>query len=751
MRIRTFLRFNTHSGPAASPGGTDPGRAGERRAGRILALLALFLLPVFCGWSQTLETLVAAYRERPSPSTKAVLVAYAESHPSDREGALALLAVGATEAGKEEQEMAAARLQMVKTRLPALADYAAFHRARALYGLQDYNGAIAELEAVLNSDPRSPLEADAVMLAGEIYLASNYGVEGARLLEKYIDTLPRPAGRALLARCYEAAGELTSAARAFQKVYYEYPVSAEAGSAFTALSRIRRRLGRDYPEAPAKARFTRVDALMRAGQHLTAREELQEMTERLTGADRDLARVWLGKARYIREHDSVAYRWLKSLKVSDDEAEAQRLYYLLESARRLGRRDEVVEILDTLGKKFPKSKWNLEALVSAGNMFLLENEQDRYVPVYRACAEGFPDDTRAAYCDWKVAWSYYIRRQPEAAGLLRDHIAKFPASEKVGAALYFLGRLAEQEGERDAARTWYRELEHEYPNFYYSFLARDRLAEVGDGAESASVREFLSGIRFPLRRHQKNFKATPLTEARLGRARLLFSAGLDEWGERELRFGARDGAQGPILAVELAASAAGQGDYGKSIRYIKGLAPGYLSMPLEAAPESFWRLTFPLAYRDSLETYAKRRDIDPFFLAALVRQESEFDPRAVSRARAYGLTQILPSTGRVLARELRLGQFRTSMLYQPEVNVNMGTYYLRGLIDDLDGHAEAALAAYNAGRSRARRWLTWGDFREPAEFVETIPFTETRTYVQTVLRNAKIYELLYDADSGRGD
>jgi soluble lytic murein transglycosylase len=83
------------------------------------------------------------------------------------------------------------------------------------------------------------------------------------------------------------------------------------------------------------------------------------------------------------------------------------------------------------------------------------------------------------------------------------------------------------------------------------------------------------------------------------------------------------------------------------------------------------------------------------------------------------------------------------MLRDPKINVNMGTYYLRMLIDSLDGHTEAALAAYNAGKSRSTLWLTWADFQEPAEFVETIPFTETRNYVQVVLRNADIYRRLY--------
>src|SRR5690606_33346650 len=130
------------------------------------------------------------------------------------------------------------------------------------------------------------------------------------------------------------------------------------------------------------------------------------------------------------------------------------------------------------------------------------------------------------------------------------------------------------------------------------------------------------------------------------------------------------------------------------------------------------------------------RNLDPFMVAGLIRQESEYRPDAVSRAKAYGLMQVMPATGRSLARSLGLGAFSVRMLTRPEVNLNMGTYYLANLERSFDGRLEYALASYDAGKSRADRWKTWGTFDEPIEFIETIPFTETREYVLSVFRNA---------------
>jgi len=201
--------------------------------------------------------------------------------------------------------------------------------------------------------------------------------------------------------------------------------------------------------------------------------------------------------------------------------------------------------------------------------------------------------------------------------------------------------------------------------------------------------------------------------------------------------------QPQVLAVELAGLAIKRQFPDRAVRYIKRYAPGYLYIPMDSAPAEFWRLAFPLPYREPLERFAKQTDLDPFLVAALIRQESEFDRNAISRSKAYGLTQVLPSTGRDLSRRLGYKRYSANRLFEAEFNLQLGTYYLKSLLGQLGGGVEATLAAYNAGKSRAVAWMSWYQYREPAEFVEMIPFTETRNYVQVVLRNADVYRRLY--------
>jgi soluble lytic murein transglycosylase len=131
--------------------------------------------------------------------------------------------------------------------------------------------------------------------------------------------------------------------------------------------------------------------------------------------------------------------------------------------------------------------------------------------------------------------------------------------------------------------------------------------------------------------------------------------------------------------------------------------------------------------------------------AGLIRQESAFEPEARSPANAVGLMQLLPSTARLLAKQARIGYSRFQ-LADPSYNVHLGTIYLAGLKKSF-GNVESALAAYNAGEDRVGQWTAGQSYRETAEFVDSIPFTETRDYVQIVTRNAEIYRKLYGAPS----
>jgi soluble lytic murein transglycosylase len=334
-----------------------------------------------------------------------------------------------------------------------------------------------------------------------------------------------------------------------------------------------------------------------------------------------------------------------------------------------------------------------------------------------------------------------MRNQSDTAELLREHLRSYPAHSTAGAALYFLGRWAERENDFSAARAYYRLLATAFQNTYYAMLARGRImrAEINGAGPSEHAAAFLAGLALPGSKPVPT-ESVAATTFRIERSRLLRTAGLSDLADSELRFGARTGGQPALLAMEAASAAEAPHS---AMRLMKALSPDYLNLPLDAAPRKYWEYLFPLPYRAELFRNAEARRLDPFLVAGLIRQESEFNPQAISRANAYGLTQVRPGTGRLYARQAGVPRFTDRVLFQPAANLKIGSTVLRSMLDANGGKLEATLASYNAGPNRAAEWLAWNTYREPAEFVESIPFTETRDYVQAVLRNADVYRRLY--------
>ena len=704
---------------------------------RALAVCAIAAACTPLAFSQTLENLALAYRKNPRPQTRAAVLKYANAHPKDTDGALALLALGATEIDQRQFGDALQHLSAAQKRLPKLADYTGYLTATAASNLRQFGDVERSLKSVWDNSPPSPLQGKAVALQANAYLETKNPRAAIDLVQKHLADLPDSQAEDLLARAYEMAGDAQSATSHYQRIYVDYPLSPEASDAEAAMDRLAR------PDA--KRLLARCFKLIDGGDYSRARKQLEALLPSLEGSDRDIARVRIGVTRYQERDYQAAYTYLKALEVPASEADQERFFYIVQCARHLDKEEEMNATLDQLSRLYPQSHWRLQSLTAVAGYYALRNQPEKFEPLYRACYESFPADPQAAACQWKTAWQQYLRDQPAAAPMLETNLRAYPASENTTAALYFLGRIAEAKSNPSGAHTYYERLSASYPNYYYAVLARERLKDpaIASAENSPAVSQFLASIS-PVSSVQASGPAfPPATPARIDRARLLALAGLDDLAIGELRLAAKNDPQQPRIAIELAELANRRDQPDLGIRYIKHYAPGYLLMPIDRANDKLWKLAFPIPYRKALEEYSREYSLDPYLVAALVRQESEFNARAVSRSNAYGLAQVLPSTGRQLSRKLGMRGFRANMLFQPDTNLHMGTYYLRTLLDQLQGQSEQALASYNAGKRHVTTWLTWNQFREPAEFVETIPFNETRNYVQTVLRNADVYRRLY--------
>ena len=696
-------------------------------------LLACLLLP-----------LSAQHRKRSGTKAPKALVAKAETPKVA--GAAGLIAVAQRELDKQNFAAAADYSTAAVSKAPVLADYAYYIRAQAEYGLHNYSDVGEAATHVFSHEPPSPFVGPAAALAVRADLDGDSPKQALALIRKYFDVVPQPQADLLLARCFRETGDLAGAADYFQRVYYQYPVAKEASDAADALVELKARMGDAFPPVLPSTLIARAQKLFDAKRPAAARIELAAAIPQIGGVERDIARVRLGVADYLSGQTQAAFTYLLGLKVDDPEADAERLSYLIRSARKADRHADVKPFLQQLESAHPTSNWRLDGLIFVADQARAENASGTYLPLYGACAATFPKDLRSAWCHWRLAFDSYRRDGADAYDLLRSHVEQYPGSEDINDALYFLGRLQERKNENGYAKACYQELQTRFPNTYYALIARERLKQPSLQAATVSpvAKEFLKAVPWPIRPEFPSFTPGDLARTRLLRANLLQLTGLNAFAESELKFGAHnDGDQANVYAFELAKLATARDAPDQALHYIKTYAPGYLYMPLDQAPAQFWQMAFPLPYRESIDAHSHEQSVDPFLVAALIRQESEFNVAVISHANAYGLMQLLPATGKDLAHRSGIRSFNASQLLTSDRNIQLGTQYVRSLLNSFGGQEEYVLASYNAGPGRAKLWQTWGPFREQAEFIETVPFHETRGYVQVVLRNADIYRRLY--------
>jgi len=188
------------------------------------------------------------------------------------------------------------------------------------------------------------------------------------------------------------------------------------------------------------------------------------------------------------------------------------------------------------------------------------------------------------------------------------------------------------------------------------------------------------------------------------------------------------------------------GEYHRSAVLVrKKMSPRPLAGSPSEKQRTLYLLAYPLGYPSWINQYAQKRNLDPAFLTAVILEESRFDPQAVSPAGARGLMQVLPATANQIVQRVKVNAYSDTLLFDPEINLRLGSWYLSSLMEEFRGKEIGVLAAYNAGPHVVREWLARNPSAPEDEFVENIPYGETRNYVIRVLGSAQVYRMLYGA------
>ena len=688
--------------------------------------------------SSSLRPMARQLLQDRTPAGYAGVEAYARRHSKEDAGSLAWLVVGYAHIVDHDYVKAIDPLNRAKLHAGDLSEYVNYYLGTAYMQAGRSAECIATLGSFARDFPDSILLRDAHVVYANALMQEGRPQDAATLLEG--DRQPaRVDVEWNLGRAYEAAGNLPKAASIFRNIYLTMPLTGEAELANSEL----KKLAGSTTVQPANVdeRKTRADLLLKGRRYADAAEEYKDLLEQVSPDDRAGTQLSLATALLKSGHGKDAKKILDSLAPSSADTNAQKLYLLGEVARGSDNDDEFLKDLDQLRQQAPTSPWLEQGLLSAGNVFLLRKDYDRAIDAYRELQQRFPNAGRAPYAHWKAAWLTLRQgRKAEAEKEFEEQIGLYPSSNEVPAALYWRARLAEEDGETAKARAFYQKLSDRFRNYYYADLARKQLKVLKSTGEPISY-ALLDKVAPIDAKADIVADDPPSDNLRVQKAELLGNGGLVDLAARELQAASNE-EKGDWVAPETARLFQENELYNRGIEIMKRAVPNYFAMDIPALPRSYWEALFPRPYWADLKRYSTQNELDPFLVASLIRQESEFNAGAVSHKNAVGLMQLLPGTGKKVAKEEKLRHFSANQLFTPGVNLQLGTRYFRTMVDKF-GSFEYALAAYNAGSDRVEDWLSAGNYRDPQEFVESIPFTETREYVQAILRNASVYRQLY--------
>lgn len=596
-----------------------------------------------------------------------------EPHPG---AALGLLKQGkvALEAGRYDEAIPA--LSRAADELPLLPDYALWFLAEAYHRSSRHADALTTVRKLLNRYPQTPLRKKARSL--ELREAAESEPDSVTgLYESYLKAYPEDE-EALYAFALHLknSGLAARAKSLFRKLYVRAGSRADDARKELAASDI----------SPADV-LERSSFLLKKSDFDDAERELRAL----------LAGSPANRADTQKQLATALFKQKKYREAADMFDRTGDLYFRTRSLYRAGEKTRFEASLQELIRRGDQRAGYILNAVAADKR--RERDFDTAARIYRDVQTTYPAEQEEA--SWGLGWTLFTAGRHEEA---RTVFALLHEKHNDPKYLYWQARCLEALG-RDPAPLYAQLMKTE--NNFYGMLAFAKTKTLL--AKRASL------TRQPLARQ-------PAPSVRNERVEALLALDMRNEAIAELSDASRE--IGSSAEIEyLLAKYAELGEYNRSIRLATKL-------PYSEATHSSW---YPLAYWETVEPVSRKYGLEPFIALSVMREESRFDPAAKSPAGAYGLMQLMPQTAYRLDRSLRMGISRPAQLTNPRNNISLGVYYLSLLLDEFGHSLPHALAAYNAGEAAARNWVQRCGNRPVDEFIEEIPYAETRNYVKKVL------------------
>lgn len=665
--------------------------------------------------------------------------------------------------------------------LVEIGDFVLSLRARAERSESRWDSARTTWEKLLRDYPQSPLRDEASFGVADSHYAEN---DLTKAYKHYSGAIKRfsKSDRVANAKLNQAMiaekqKRWSDAEFIYEDFYFHKPSHPLTPLAKKRLDRL---LKMGFSNKPSiSLRLERIDKLLSRRSLDKAQADLDAMEdEKLSGSQRLEYTARRAILAYRQENFLEAIAMFQMLSTKQGRGHYyQNQTWLARCYSTQGEVRKAVEVYGGLASRYRGSGQGRKAQFMGAWLAYNGGEHQLAVKLFAEFIKRYSSTSSTAEAYWYLAWSAYrLGDLPAASRLYGKLRKKYPRSSLVQRALYWEGRIAAQMGDGKIALESYRQAISRSPLNYYGLLARQRIRELQKNpltmrtgetirlaaADSGLASDLLKSLQ-PEQEELPEFGGMqPMTTISLPWGGSVF-----DWqsqaGKRALmliKFGYAEHAAELVSQLDpisgftetdilLARGTLLQslGDYSKAYRMAGRVFKSKLRQDLDSDTEAYFRMSYPMAFRHALMKISEEFGIPPMLVLGVIRQESAFMTKARSWASAQGLMQIIPRTGTKIAEALALEDYNYGILRIPEVNIRFGSWYLKELLRKFHGHPILAVASYNAGPKAVARWVKLRAGLPTDEFVEEIPYRETRHYVKAVLSNFAIYTELYERKS----
>ena len=627
-----------------------------------------------------------------------------------------------------------------------LADYAIYHLAKSYGQMKDNQNAIIWYQRLIDEHPQSFHLASAKYELGKAhYYVGNYDIALKTFLGLVVDSKNSYVRKATYeaAKTYARLGNRKKAQDTYQQLINANNADMIAQSSLNALQKLV--AGHSELKITRNQRMTHAMVRFNRGQLTSARSEFRKAAADHKDKITARATYYIGRAYHRqRKYDPALEAYSKIVSLYPASGYLTRaLYQSTLCYRRKGQPQMAEKHLIDFVKKYNWSALADDALYDLGWVQENEKQYDKAIVSYRRLTTQYTHSNWLPRAYWRIGWIQFRNEQyADCIATFKTLQKGFPHDSWAKAARFWIAKSYERQNRLKEAEAVYSEIART-SYWYYSGRAKEHLKRLQSKTDPPITSDILAPPRARVSLDSPAWKN--IGSKKTARVQQLMRLKLFEDALTEIEGNIqrdnpnlRDNYYNLILCLEKLKrfqQAHGYADRLSNFRPLRGKN--------NAIPIELYRLLYPLYYTDLLQRHTTKYEIDPLFVAAMIREESRYNADIVSYAGAIGLMQIMPATGRELASRLKIPRFSTKMLYNPDINIQMGSWYMKSLMNQFDNNHALVAGAYNGGPGRMRRWIKAKQISDLDEFIEDIGIDQTRRHIKKVIDSYIIYQQLY--------